>query len=422
MSKKMRIAIEEQAMSLDEGSLERLVEAAADADVVMIGEATHGTNEFYEIRAELTKRLIVKKGFTIVAVEGDWPAAEAVNRYVKGFGDGGTARDVLRDSFTRWPEWMWANEVVADFIEWLKSHNTCTNRKTGFYGIDMYSLYESIDELLSFLSKNPKYGADLELAKKAFSCFEPYNRLPDHYALSSAHFTDECISEVSTLLSSIQGNKGRYDGHHEENLNVVMNALVAKNAEAYYRELLQEDAISWNTRDLHMAEAIKELKNYHEDAKIIIWEHNTHIGDASATSMKDAGMTNVGQIMREQYGKHRTYAIGFGTYEGTVIASSSWGESFERMSIPPAKFNTWEGQLHGAKGGDKVLLFTYYTRELFSEWIGHRAIGVVYNPEFEAFGNFVPSRVGNRYDALIFHRPFNCANAPLNTSFLTKKC
>lgn len=402
MSKKMRTAIEEQSIPLGNSALAKLVEAAGDADVVMIGEATHGTKEFYEIRADLTKHLITEKGFTIVAVEGDWPSAEAVNRYVKGFGDGGSAREVLKKSFTRWPQWMWANEVGADFTEWLKSHNAQSDCMTGFYGIDMYSLYESIDELIRFLSDNPRYGADLELAKKAFSCFEPYNRLPDHYALSSAHFTEECITEVSTLLSSIQGNQERYDRHHEENLNIVMNALVAKNAEAYYRELLQEETISWNTRDMHMAEAVKELKNYHGGAKIIIWEHNTHIGDASETSMKDAGMTNVGQLMREQYGKQNSYAIGFGTYEGTVIASESWGADCERMVIPPAKFNTWEGQLHAAGGGDKVLLFTDENRQSYTEWIGHRAIGVVYNPEFEAYGNFVPSRVGSRYDSFIF--------------------
>lgn len=415
MSKKMREAIHTQAMEFGEASLNTLVKAAAKADVVMIGEASHGTQEFYEIRAEVTKRLIEENGFSIIAVEGDWPSAAAVNRYVKGFGDGETARDVLVNSFTRWPQWMWANESVASFTEWLKEYNRFTDQKTGFYGIDLYSLYESIDELLTFLTDHPQYGADLALAKKAFSCFEPYNRLPDHYALSTAHFTEECISEVSTLLASIQENAERYERHHEADLNVVMNALVAKNAEAYYRELMQGESISWNTRDLHMAEAIKELKRYHKDAKIIIWEHNTHIGDASETSMKDAGMTNVGLLMREEYGKDRTFSIGFGTYEGTVTAADHWGAPYEKMTVPPAKFNTWEGQLHAEGAEDKILLFTDENRQLFSEWIGHRAIGVVYNPEFEQYGNFVPSRISSRYDAFVFIDR-SSALKPLDTS------
>ncbi|QTD40518.1 erythromycin esterase family protein [Sporosarcina sp. Te-1] len=405
MAKKLREAIERYSMPLDEEALDALVEAAGNADVVMIGEASHGTHEFYKIRAELSKRLIEKKGFTVVAVEGDWPAAAAVNRYVKGFEQDGSAQEVLLKSFGRWPTWMWVNEEVKEFVEWLKQHNDDLpeKKKAGFYGIDMYSLYESIDELLQFLSKNPQYGTDLTLARQAFSCFEPYNRMPEHYALSTAHFSDECISEVATLLSSIRRNEERFASHHEEDLNVKMNALVAKNAEAYYREMMQDDAISWNTRDLHMVEAINELKNYHgPDAKLIIWEHNTHIGDASETSMKEDKMINVGQLIREQYGHDNTFAIGFGTYEGTVIAADSWGAPLERMTVPPAKFNTWEGQMHAAGAEDQVLLFTDDNRQLFNEWIGHRAIGVVYNPAFEAYGNFVHSRVGSRYDAFIF--------------------
>lgn len=401
MSKKIRLAITEQALPLGETALAELADRAAAAKVVMIGEATHGTKEFYGLRSELSKRLITEKGFTIIAIEGDWPAAQAVNRYVK-YGEGESAKDVLQQAFTRWPEWMWANETVADFAEWLKQHNATAEKMTGFYGIDMYSLYESIDELLRYLSQHPEAGVDLELAKKAFSCFEPYNRMPEHYALSAAHFTDECIREVSELLTTVRNSAEGYAANHEEDLNAVMNALVAKNAEAYYRELLQEEAVSWNTRDLHMAEAIKTLKDYHGDAKIIIWEHNTHIGDASETSMKNEGMTNVGQLMREEYGKDLTYAIGFGTYEGTVIAAESWGAPRERMTIPPAPFNTWEGQLHAAGTGDSVLLFDDSSRSSFDEWIGHRAIGVVYHPEFEAHGNFVSSRIGRRYDAFIF--------------------
>ncbi|HWL26013.1 MAG TPA: erythromycin esterase family protein [Ureibacillus sp.] len=403
MPRKLINAIKEHSLPLNDQSLNKIVEAIGDARIVMIGEASHGTSEFYTIRAELSKRLINEKGFNIIAVEGDWPSVQAVNRYVKGYEETQeSAKDVLTNSFNRWPTWMWANEEVEQFTEWLKDKNKALDNKVGFYGIDLYSLFESIDEVLNFLSENPKYQVDLEHARKAFTCFEPYNRMPEHYAISTAHFSDQCISEVSSLLTSLRKNEERYSDKYEEDLNVIMNALVAKNAEAYYREMMQ-DAKSWNTRDYHMVEAINELLNYHgEKAKIIIWEHNTHIGDASETDMKDEQMINVGQVIREQYGKDNTFAVGFGTYQGTVIAADRWGDPLQVIDVPPSKLTTWEGQLHAASPEDKILLFNNENRELFSDWIGHRAIGVVYQPEYEAYGNYVPSRVGHRYDAFIY--------------------
>ncbi|MDN4494381.1 erythromycin esterase family protein [Ureibacillus aquaedulcis] len=403
MTRKLINAIKEQALPLNDQSLDKMLKAIGNARIVMIGEASHGTSEFYTIRAEFSKRLIEQKGFNVIAVEGDWPSVQAINRYVKGYeSDDTTAKEILVKSFNRWPTWMWANEEVEAFTEWLKEKNTSMAEKVGFYGIDLYSLYESIDEVLKFLSENPQYKVDLEHAKKAFSCFEPYNRMPEHYALSTAHFTGECISEVSSLLTSLRSHEEQYSDEHEEDLNVIMNALVAKNAEAYYRAMMQ-DAKSWNTRDSHMVEAINEIMKYHgEDTKIIIWEHNTHIGDASQTDMKEDGLFNVGQLMREQYGMDNTYAIGFGTYEGTVIAADSWGDPMEVIEVPPSKLSTWEGQLHAAGAEDKILLFNEENREIFNDWIGHRAIGVVYNPAFEAYGNYVPSRVGSRYDAFIY--------------------
>lgn len=403
MPRKLITAIKEHAHPLNDHGLDKIIAAIGNAKIVMIGEASHGTSEFYSIRAELSKRLINEKNFNIIAVEGDWPSAQAANRYVKGYGNGNTtARNVLINSFDRWPTWMWANEEVEQFTEWLKQKNASLDKKVGFYGIDLYSLFESIDEVLNFLSKNPQYKVDLEHAKKAFTCFEPYNRMPEHYALSTAHFSDECINEVSSLLTSLRKNEERYSDQHEEDLNLIMNALVAKNAEAYYREMMK-DAISWNTRDRHMVEAINELLKYHgEDAKIIIWEHNTHIGDASETSMKEDGMINVGQLIREQYGKENTFAVGFGTFYGTVIAADRWGDPYKVIDVPPSKLRTWEGQLHAASKEDKILIFNEENRDLFNDWIGHRAIGVVYDPEFEVYGNYVPSRVGSRYDAFIY--------------------
>jgi len=403
MTKKLIQAISQHSLPLNDATLNKIVETIGDAKIVMIGEASHGTSEFYTIRAELSKKLIEQQGFQLIAVEGDWPSTQAVNRYVKGYSvEGATSKDVLMKAFHRWPTWMWSNEEVATFTEWLKEFNINREEKIGFYGIDLYSLFESIDEVLKFLSNNPKHQVDLEHAKKAFTCFEPYNRMPEHYALSAAHFSDECISEVASLLRSLRNHKEQYSSKEEEDLNVVMNALVAKNAESYYREMMSDEK-SWNTRDYHMVEAIHELRKYYgEETKIIVWEHNTHIGDASETSMKNEELINVGQVIREQYGKENTYAIGFGTYVGTVIAADRWGDPFEIIKVPPAKLSKWEGQLHAASPEDKVLLFNDENRTLFNDWIGHRAIGVVYNPEFEAYGNYVPSRVGSRYDAFIY--------------------
>lgn len=407
MSKKLVKAIQSHALPLHaDSTMDAILEAIGDAEIVMLGEASHGTSEFYKVRAELSKRLILEKGFSILAVEGDWPSAEQVNQYIKGYDfQDKSVVDLLTGAFHRWPTWMWANEEIEELVNWLKSENEKREpeQKVGFYGIDLYSLYESIDEVLDFLEEHQSFGVDLELAKKAFSCFEPFNRMPEHYALSTAHFSDECIHEVTELLTSIRSNASQYAEGQEQDLNLAMNALVAKNAESYYRAMLKDDAISWNIRDLHMVEAINKLKEYHGDGtKLIIWEHNTHIGDASETSMKQDNMINVGQLVREQYGRNNTYAIGFGTYTGTVIAAKNWGEPIHRMTVPPARFGTWEGQLHAAGEEDKVLLFHEGNRALFQDWIGHRAIGVVYHPEFEAYGNYVSSRVSHRYDAFIF--------------------
>lgn len=403
MTNKLIQAISEHCLPLNDVSLNKIVEEIGDAKIVMIGEASHGTSEFYTIRAELSKKLIEQKGFQLIAVEGDWPSAQAVNYYVKGYSEEGKiAKDVLMSAFHRWPTWMWANEEVATFTEWLKEFNRNSEQKVGFYGIDLYSLFESIDEVLNYLSNNPGHQVDLEHAKKAFTCFEPYNRSHEHYAISAVQFSDECIREVTSLLRSIRKHKEHYSSEQEEDLNVMMNAIVAKNAESYYREMMT-DKKSWNTRDYHMVEAIHELRKYYgENTKVIIWEHNTHIGDASETSMKNEQLINVGQVIREQCGKENTYAIGFGTYEGTVIAADRWGDPFEIIKVPPAKLSKWEGQLHAASSEDKVLLFKNDNRVLFNDWMGHRAIGVVYNPAFEEYGNYVPSRVGSRYDAFIY--------------------
>ncbi|CAM3192177.1 erythromycin esterase family protein [Filibacter tadaridae] len=380
-----------------------IVEAIGEAKVVLLGEASHGTSEFYKVRAKLSKLLIEQKGFSAIAVEGDWPSSQQVNQYIKGYADEtADARDVLQ-AFSRWPTWMWANEEIAEFIDWLKMHNTTSNEKVGFYGVDIYSLWESMEEIIRYLTESNPAGANLKLAKKAFSCFEPFNGMPEHYAISTAHFSQVCIDEVSELLMSIRSHKDHYEDKMEADLNMKVNALVAKNAEEYYRAMLQDNAQSWNIRDEHMVEAINEVRKHNgEDTKIIIWEHNTHIGDARATTMKDEGMLNVGQLLREQYGEQNVFAVGLGTNRGTVIAASEWDTPFMKIDVPPAREHSWEHLLHKTGAFDKLFIFNEENRKYFNGWTGHRAIGVIYDPEYEAFGNYVPSQVGSRYDAFIF--------------------
>ncbi|MFD1032150.1 erythromycin esterase family protein [Metaplanococcus flavidus] len=388
----------------NQDDLAPLIEAIGDAKIVLLGESTHGTSEFYRWRADLSKQLINEKGFSLIAVEGDWPSAYPVHRYINNYdATSENARNVLAQSFTRWPTWMWANEEVAEFVEWLKQYNASENKQTGFYGIDVYSLWESMDEVIRYLNDVDPAGGDAELARQAFSCFDPSNRNPEKYAASYATFSASCIDEVTRLLASIRSNADLYSNKEEADLNLQINSLVAKNAEQYYRAMIQSGAESWNVRDRHMAETVNELRKYHgPEARIIIWEHNTHIGDARATDMKDDKMINIGQLLREQNAPEDVYAIGFGSYEGTVIAAESWEAPSEEMHLPPGEKNSWEDLLHKTGAYDKLLVFDDSNRHMFDRWVGHRAVGVVYNPEHESYGNYVPSMISQRYDAFLF--------------------
>ena len=381
---------------------DELIAKASRARWVLMGEASHGTSEFYTNRAELSKRLIQDHGYRFVAVEGDWPSCYALNRYVKGYDQtSADAREALRD-FARWPTWMWANEEIAVFAEWLKEFNTDKpdSEKVGFYGIDLYSLWESMDEILNYLGT--KDGADLEAAKRAFECFEPHDREEQQYGISAALYGEGCEDEVVSLLRRLQDKwKKSPKGDRESALSAEMNALAVTGAEAYYRTMIRHDAESWNVRDRHMVQALEKLMEYHgHKARAIVWEHNTHIGDARATDMAEEGMVNVGQLLREKHGDD-VYAIGFGTYMGTVIAGRAWGEPMEEMRVPPAIAGSLEEVLHRIGPENKLLLMDKNPSRAESISLVHRAIGVVYHPERER-GNYVPTVLGRRYDAFIF--------------------
>lgn len=378
--------------------LDAIVKAAANKQYVLLGEASHGTSEFYTIRAEISKRLIAEHGFSFIAVEGDWPSCFTVNQYIKRYSQC-DAQTAIRD-FDRWPSWMWANEEILDLVKWLKKYNETAEKQVGFYGLDVYSLWESMEEIIRQLERiSPE---DVESARLAFSCFEPFERRGENYTISSAYYGEDCTEEVIKVLIDLQKKRKSYPKDQEGDLNLEVNSLVMLDAERYYRAMAKGGAEDWNIRDTHMVSALEKVVHAHgEGAKAIIWEHNTHIGDARATDMVDEGMINVGQILREKYGQ-QVYAVGFGTHHGTVIASDQWGGAVEVMEVPDAQAGSWEEALHQAGAFDKYILFHKENEREFECVLGHRAIGVVYDPELEHLGNYVPSFVARRYDSFIY--------------------
>jgi len=384
--------------------LDPLLARIGNARYVLLGEASHGTSEFYTWRTEISQRLIREQGFRFIAVEGDWPDCYRVNRYIKGlFDSGDSAYDVLH-AFDRWPTWMWANQEVVVLAEWLRRHNENlpADRKVGFYGLDVYSLWDSLHVVIDYLehTKSPAVAA----ARRAYRCFEPFADVQD-YARATAWTPTSCEDEVIAMLADIRCRTPVYDHDGDESrFNVEQNALVAKNAEKYYRTMMSGGPESWNVRDRHMAETLERLMSRHgSDAKGIVWEHNTHIGDARATDMQSEGMVNVGQLVREAHPAEEVVLVGFSSYQGTVIAADEWEAPLEQMRVPPAREGSWEDVLHRAGPEDKLLLFDDpETREAFSEIRGHRAIGVVYHPQYGDRGNFVPTSLSSRYGAMLY--------------------
>jgi erythromycin esterase len=385
--------------------LDPLLEQIGDARHVLLGEASHGTADYYIWRTILSQRLIREKGFSFIAVEGDWPDCYRVNRYIKGLAEKDQSpRDVL-EAFQRWPTWMWANEEIVSLVGWLRDHNARRSgeQKVGFYGLDVYSLWDSLYAVMSYLQRvDPKL---LPAARRAYRCFEPYGEDVQQYARATAFVPTSCEDEVIGLLASMQRKAAEHRAKGpDEPFQAEQNALVVKNAEAYYRAMVRGGPDSWNVRDRHMAETLDRLMRHHgPGAKAIVWEHNTHIGDARFTDMADDNMVNVGQLLREYHHKEGVVLIGFGSHRGTVIAGREWEASMEVMRVPPARAGSWEDLLHGLGADNRLLRFTDQRKiKALLQPRGHRAIGVVYHPEYEHFGNYIPTVLPRRYDAFLY--------------------
>ena len=398
----------EKAISLENASsLDPLITAAGDKKLVLLGEASHGTHEYYMWRDIISRRLIEEHNFNFIAVEGDFASLYNLNLYVKNMeGAGNSAREVLM-KLNRWPTWMWANEEVVVLAEWLRKHNDNLpqEKKVGFYGMDVYDEWHSKEMVLDLLKKTDEKS--FNYAKQQYNCFNPHKGDSWEYAHAVKGGKPDCAEATKRVVDYIRSNRETLRELSDDvYFYLLQNAIVVHNAEEFYREsVASKDAASWNSRVFHMRETVGDLLAlYGENAKGIVWAHNTHIGDASFTSMRNTGEKNIGQLKRESLGKDKVFLIGFSSYRGKVIAGSSWGARMEEMTIPSAINNSLETKLKKTGLDAFYLIFDEEDRrEENLKVMGHRAIGVVYNPQFDR-RQFVPTIVPMRYDALIFFK------------------
>ena len=383
-----------------------------EARLALLGEASHGTHEFYRERAELTKRLIAEKGFCAVAVEADWPDAYRLNRYVRGTSNDVDAVEALAD-FRRFPTWMWRNTVVVEFIEWLRAHNEAlppNAPKVGFYGLDLYSLHASMKAVLRYLDKIDPAAA--RQARERYSCFDRYGEDTQTYGLMTRlKLSKTCEDEVVDQLVDLRRRAADYvqcDGRapDEDFFYAEQNARLVKNAETYYRSMLLEEVSSWNLRDRHMMETldaiIAHLRQRGAPAKVAVWAHNSHLGDARATQMGQRAELNVGQLAREKYGSDAVL-IGFTTHHGTVTAASDWGAPAERKRVRSALPGSYEAMFHASQAGRFLAIFR--ESEALARGLREpkleRAIGVIYRPDTERQSHYFLARLSDQFDAIL---------------------
>ncbi|MDB4908994.1 MAG: Erythromycin esterase [Gemmatimonadetes bacterium] len=405
-------AAREHAVALSGGAPDhaRLLSFIGDARVVLIGEASHGTHEFYQLRAELTRRLVTERQFSVVVAEADWPDAYRADRYVRGLGRSSSAGDAL-SGFERFPTWMWRNGVTRDFLEWLRSTNDAREPalRTGFLGMDLYSMYRSMACVIQYLE-----GVDPDAARRArhrYECFEHFQEDSQAYgyaATSGASRT--CEDDAVRQLMELQQRAPEYAAGEARGADDVFsaeqNARLVANAERYYRSMFEGRANSWNLRDSHMADTLLAVEQHLEwtgqSPKMVVWAHNSHLGDARATSMGRRGELNVGQLVRERW-PGECVNIGFTTHTGSVTAASDWDAPAEIKAVRPSLPDSWERVMHDA-GGDFFLPLRDMgapARALFQRSLLERAIGVIYRPETERQSHYFHAELANQFDAII---------------------
>jgi protein-L-isoaspartate(D-aspartate) O-methyltransferase len=394
-------AAAEPVASIDRVDLAAILERIGDARLVLIGEASHGTSEFYRMRQRITAELLEQRGFSFVAAEADWPDAAVVDAYVRR---GPGAPDRPRQVFSRFPTWMWRNAEVLEFVEWLRRHNDERaergHARAAFYGLDLYSMYASIGEVLRFLDQVDPDAA--RVARQRYACLSPFEADPASYGLAAiTERYRDCEEEVVTALRELRDRAGHYlTGSGDAFLNAEQNARVAANAEAYYRAMYYGSAESWNLRDRHMMETLEAVLTFHgPQARGVIWAHNSHVGDARYTEMAARGELNLGQLVREAYGE-AAYIIGFGTDHGTVAAASDWDRPMEIKNLRPARPGSYERLCHEAS--PSAFLLPLHREAAVRDGLAkprlERAIGVIYRPDTELASHYFQAILPSQFD------------------------
>lgn len=394
----------EPFVNVEDANLESLLEQIGEARIVLLGEATHGTKEFYEMRSQITRQLIENKGFNFVAIEGDWPDAARIDNYVRHVDCPVTEWT----AFARFPIWMWRNNSVKTFVDWLHNFNSEieSNNRISFYGLDLYSLYNSISEVLKYLGDVDPIAANI--ARERYGCLTPWQKDPATYgraAISGAY--QSCEKEVLEMLTDILRKRQDYTEYDGERfLDTVQNARLVANAERYYRVMYYGSRESWNLRDMHMFETLNSLLNFHgAESKAIVWAHNSHVGDASATEMFRRGEYNLGYLCRQE-SNAKSYSIGFGTNDGTVAAASNWDEDMEIKHIKPAISKSYEHLFHQVEESNYLLgLSNVKSSHILQTLLQprlERAIGVIYRPETELASHYYQAVLPKQYDEYIW--------------------
>ncbi len=425
-------ALRQQALPLDtDDDLDAVIDHIGQAALVLMGEASHGTREFYRLRADLSKRLIVERGFDAIVVEADWPDALQVSRFVQRTGSDQTAEQAL-SGFERFPQWMWRNDAIVDLLYWMRLHNQHVpdaGRRIGFFGMDLYSLHKSMRAVVRYLEREDPEAA--RRARERYSCIDHIALDPQHYGYATTFgMRKDCEQEVVRQLGELSAQAMRQMNRPgasvpDELFYAQQNARVAQNAERYYRAMFSSRDESWNIRDSHMADTLDALRAHisarkGSPARLIVWAHNSHLGDARATEMGRGGQLNLGQLMRERHGLEQTYLLGFTTHEGTVTAASEWDGPAELKRVRPSLAGSVEALMHqlgeGAmsrfllpiRGRDSV-------RAALPAALLERAIGVIYRPETERISHYFKADVARQFDALI-HVDRGSAIKPLEYS------
>jgi erythromycin esterase-like protein len=397
-------------LSNDPKSYYPLLDRVADAHFVLLGEATHGTSEFYSARAQITSLLIKEKGFNVIAIEADFPEVKPINQFLKENQSGKSAVKSL-DGFRRFPAWMWKNKEMLSFVEQLKEINLQkpAEERVAFYGLDLYSMYSSIEAVISYLDKVDPDAA--QMARKRYACFYRYGNDDDSYGQAMNYVKENCQKQVIEQLMELQKKRNQYLQENslqgnEELFYAEQNARVAKNAEQYYREMFSRRVKTWNLRDLHMADMVEEVSNHVRKisgtAKIVVWAHNSHVGNALATEFSESGELSLGQlILFRHWGD--CYLVGFTTYDGTVAAASQWGAKVEKKTLRPALDGSYEELFHNVDKKSFLLDFYDFPSDLDTFKQNHleRSVGVVYTPESEKLSHYFNARMADQFHAVI---------------------